>query len=136
MNLNLKPFIITLFLGATLIAGLWIAQIWLDLFSPAVFAQTSATLVILCGFISLLVAISFDLKAHKTPWLLYIFAALGFVALALLVTDIWFAGAIPPDILSKSMFSLIVMGGLNALALTLSDGWGREKQLKDEDYLD
>ncbi len=125
----------SLILMGGLAAILGLGQLWLNLMPWVEFTKTMATIVILGTLVSFIIAVDYDLPGTKGKALLAIMAVLLVTLTALVLVQIcWLA--FDTALFIKLVATVGILLGLVSFIMAVSEDFGGNKALRDENYID
>lgn len=130
-----KIFFWSLILMGIIAAVMGIVQMWWSPFGWDLFIKTLVTIIILGTLISFLIAIDYDLPGSKGKFVLGILVLLAILGSSLVIGQIWWS-FLAFEIFWKILVTLVIVTGLLAFIMAVSEDFGGNKKLKDEKYID
>lgn len=135
MRMNARTLFISLIATAVVGALLSIVQVWFAPMEWWTFFKCIATLVIIGVVASFLLAIDYDLGATSSKIYLYALCVLSTGAGALVITQIWMH-LMPWGDFKNLLVTLLILAALAGFVLVAKDDFTRNKQLRDNNYID
>lgn len=135
MTPNLKVLGAGLIGLGTAFAGLILAQMWFEPFETRIFVRCLVTLALSGGYGLYIGMIWDDLDKSRYRRMLISLAVFGFVALVLILGQMWFE-FLAWEVFGKVLISVIVVSGLISFVMAVRDDFFDGKRLRDENFLD
>lgn len=135
MNLiRTAPLLAIILVVSVITALLVVGQVWMHLYSWAVFTKMLITLGIAGTITAFYIAVDYDLPACKSRLLLLAAALFSTILAALIVTQLWWAPLSQP-VFTKLVFTDLAFLALSAFALGALEDFNADKTLKDEKFV-
>lgn len=125
----------TLLLTVALGVTLGLLQIWGAVFAPDVFLKLLITLGLIGGVACYFVMLATELEQHRHKGSLILTGAMGTLAALLVLVYTW-TDALALDILLKILGTLLLLTLLAFFVFLYKEDFSKQKDLRDQGYLD
>lgn len=124
-------------LMATGVVGalLLLVQMWTEILEWDDFIKTLITLSLVGGLTSFLIAVDYDMPAIRSKILFSLLVAFMCAICGMVIIQLWWVG-FAWGIFGKAVMSLAILAGLVAFILAVSEDFGQNKNLREQDYID
>lgn len=130
-----KILFLSLLAVGVITALLFLAQMWTDFLDWDVFGKIMITLAVAGVLVSFLAAVDYDMPGSRSKFMLLAAVALGIALAGLIIEQLWW-GAIEAGTFGKLIISDLVLLGLISFILAVSEDFGANSRLRKDKYID